>query len=154
MPDIANLENLPNCKSLNIVQTYLLSKPNEETRVRQRGKNGSYIYTLTTKKTISETERYEFERRISQRDYLEFLNHADTTLHQIRKNRYCLVENNKYFEIDIYPFAKNTAICEVELLDENEKFTIPNYIKVIKEVTNDKSFSNYNLSKKIPIEMN
>ena len=154
MPNIEMLEKLSNCESLNIVQTYLLSKPNEETRVRQRGKNGSYIYTLTTKKTLSDNERFEFERRITQREYLEFLNHADTTLHQIRKTRFCLVENNKYFEIDIYPFAKNTAICEVELLDKNEEFIIPSYIQVVKEVTNDKNFSNYSLSKNIPVEMN
>ena len=127
MPDIEKLKNLPNCESLNIIQTYLLSNPNEETRVRQRGKNGSYIYTLTTKKTINNTERYEFERRITQREYLEFLNLANTDLHQIRKTRYCLVENNKYFEIDIYPFAKNTAICEIELLNANEEFVMPNY---------------------------
>jgi len=153
MPNIEMLEKLSNCESLNIIQTYLLSKPNEETRVRQRGKNGSYIYTLTTKKMLSDNERFEFERRITQREYLEFLNHADTTLHQIRKTRFCLVENNKYFEIDIYPFAKNTAICEVELLDKNEEFTIPNYINVIKEVTQDKRFSNYSLSKQKPHEM-
>ena len=154
MPDIEQLKSMPNCESLNIVQTYLLSKPNEETRVRQRGKNGSYIYTLTTKKIVSDSERFEFERRISEREYLEFLNHADTNLHQIRKTRYCLVENNKYFEIDVYPFAKNTAICEIELLDKNENFTIPNYIQVIKEVTNDKKFSNYAFAKNIPHEMN
>jgi len=154
MPNIEQLKKMPNCESLNIIQTYLISKPNEETRVRQRGKNGSYIYTLTTKKTINESERFEFERRITEREYLEFLNTADTNLHQIRKTRYCLVENNKYFEIDVYPFAKNTAICEIELLDKHEEFEIPNYINIIKEVTNDKSFSNYAFAKYIPNEMN
>lgn len=154
IPNIQQLLNLPNCKSLDIVQTYLHSNANEEKRIRQRGKNGSYIYTLTTKKHISNSERFEFEQRISEREYLEFLNHADTSVHQIRKTRYCLVENNKYFEIDIYPFAKNTAICEIELLDKNEPFTIPNYIEVIKEVTDDKRFSNYAFAKSIPEEMN
>ena len=154
MPDVKMLESLPNCKSLDIIQTYLLSSDGEETRVRQRGKNGSYIYTLTTKKHISNTELFEHERKITSAEYLELLNHADTSLHQIRKTRYCLVENNKYFEIDVYPFAKNTAICEIELLDKNETFEVPSYIKIIKEVTDNKAFSNYSLSKKIPEEMN
>ena len=75
-------------------------------------------------------------------------------MHQIRKTRYCLAENNKYFEIDVYPFANNTAICEIELLDKNEEFTLPKYIDVIKEVTCNKAFSNYSFAKSIPQEMN
>ena len=64
------------------------------------------------------------------------------------------MENNKYFEIDVYPFANNTAICEVELLDKNETIGFPKFIEVIKEVTNDKNFSNYSFAKNIPYEMN
>ena len=82
-------------------------------------------------------------------EYLKLLMEADTNKKQIRKTRYCIMHNNKYYEIDIYPFAKNTAICEIELNDENEKFELPEFIKIIKEVTNDKAFSNYNLSKSI-----
>ncbi len=153
MPDINLLESLPNCESLDIIQTYLQSNNNEETRVRQRGKKGNYIYTVTTKRYISDGERFEFERKITEREYVELLTNADTTMHQIRKTRYCLVENNKYFEIDIYPFAKQTAICEIELLNKNETFEMPSFIKIIKEVTNDKRFSNYAFAKQIPSEM-
>ena len=64
------------------------------------------------------------------------------------------MHNNKYFEIDVYPFAKNKAICEIELLTEDEKFEFPSFIKVIKEVTDDKTFSNYSFAKSIPEEMN
>ena len=63
------------------------------------------------------------------------------------------MHNNKYFEVDIYPFSTTTAICEIELCEENEQFEIPSFIKVIKEVTNDKRFSNYAFSKQIPEEM-
>jgi len=152
-PNINLLENLPNCTKVDIIQTYLISDSNEEKRVRQRGSNGSYIYTLTTKKHITNTKRIEIEKRITQREYLTLLNHADTNLHQIRKTRYCLMHNNKYFEIDTYPFAPNTAICEIELADENDKFEMPEFIKVIKEVTNNKEFSNYYFAKNIPNEM-
>jgi len=121
--------------------------------VRQRGLDGSYIYTLTTKTHISDIKRIETEERITQREYLTLLNDADTNVHQIKKSRYCIMHNNKYFEVDIYPFSKNTAICEIELADENDQFDMPEFIKVIKEVTNDKRFSNYAFSKQIPEEM-
>lgn len=153
MPDIKQLENIPNCTKLEIVQTYLTTNTNEETRIRQRGNNGNYIYTLTTKKPLANGERFEYERRISEREYLANLNNADTSIHQIKKTRYCLVDNNKYFEIDVYPFAKQTAICEIELLDKNEPFKLPKFIKVIKEVTSFKSFSNHAFAKEIPTEM-
>jgi len=152
-PNLEVLENLENCSKVDIIQTYLVSESNEEKRVRQRGLDGSYIYTLTTKTHISDIKRIETEERITQREYLTLLNDADTNVHQIKKSRYCIMHNNKYFEVDIYPFSKNTAICEIELADENDQFDMPEFIKVIKEVTNDKRFSNYAFSKQIPEEM-
>jgi CYTH domain-containing protein/thymidylate kinase len=151
-PDIEFLENLPNCQRVDIVQTYLISPPNEETRIRQRGKEGSYIYTLTTKKHITDVVREETEKRITEREYLSLLNKADTKLHQIQKSRFCIMANDKYYEIDVYPFFENTAICEIELNDINEVYSFPDFIKIIKEVTHDKRFSNYSLAKNIPSE--
>ena len=152
-PDVEILTSIPNCSRVDIIQTYLISDQNEEKRVRQRGLDGSYIYTLTTKTHISDIKRIETEERITQREYLTLLNDADTNVHQIRKTRYCIMHNNKYFEIDIYPFSQNTAICEIELASEDETFEMPKYVKVIKEVTDDKRFSNYAFSKQIPEEM-
>lgn len=152
-PNLESLDKMKNCSKVDIIQTYLTSEQNEEKRVRQRGKDGSYIYTVTTKTHISDTKRIETEKRISQREYLTLLNDANTNLHQIRKTRYCLMHNHKYYEIDTYPFAKNTAICEIELADETETFKMPEFIKVIKEVTDDNRFSNYAFSTHIPEEM-
>ena len=152
-PDLEILNSLPNCNKVDIIQTYLQTD-GDETRIRQRGSNGNYIYTITTKKTISKSKRIENERRITEREYLTYLTTADTSMHQIKKTRYCLMHDNKYFEIDIYPFAKNRAICEIELLSEDESFDFPPFIKVVKEVTEDKSFSNYSFAKTIPDEMN
>lgn len=146
-PNLKELENNPNCRHVEILQTYLKSPENEETRVRQRGLNGEYTYTLTTKKKVSEMKRIEKEKRIMEAEYLNFLMNADPSRKQIRKDRYCLVNKNQYFEIDIYPEWKDFAILEIELNDENEKIDFPENIKIIKEVTNDPDFSNYSLAK-------
>ena len=58
----------------------------------------------------------------------------------IRKNRYCLSFENQYFEIDVYPFWNDKAIMEIELCEENQKISIPNFIKVIKDVTDDDEY--------------
>ncbi len=146
-PDTEFLSQLRNCKRVQIVQTYLVSDGDNEVRVRQRGEEGSYIYTLTQKKRLTPMKRVEIEQRITEKQYLNYLNNADTNLRQIRKDRYCLVENGKYFEIDIYPFAIKTAIMEVELSNENEEVVLPEFIEVIKEVTDDEKYSNFSLAK-------
>jgi CYTH domain-containing protein len=144
-PSISWLEK--NCKKSEIIQTYLKSNDNEEVRVRQRGDNGNYIYTETIKKNINDIKRIEIEKRLSKDEYLELLMNADTTKHPIRKTRYCLIYQNQYFEIDIYPFWNDKAIVEIELNNENQEFEIPKQLEVIKEVTNDKKYKNSELAK-------
>jgi len=142
-PNVKQLEKMKNCQKIDIIQTYLLSNNNNEIRIRQRGQNGNFTYYKTTKQNISKLKRLETEKRISKDEYLNLLLNADTSKKQIIKTRYCLMANNQYFEIDIYPFWKDFAIMEIELRHENEKIHFPKQIKVIKEVTGDERYSNY-----------
>ena len=146
-PDIDWLENSPNCKKIEIIQTYLKSGENEEVRVRQRGMNGNYIYFKTIKRKVDDLKRIEIEKRLSKDEYLTLLMEADTEKRQIRKNRYCLMDNNQYFEIDVYPFWNDKAILEIELSDENTGIVFPERIRIIKEVTDDENFKNASLAK-------
>lgn len=146
-PDIATLEKRADCQKVEIIQTYLKATEDEEIRVRQRGANGSYIYFKTIKKKVTDTIRVEVEERLSQAEYLRLLMDADTSMHQIRKTRYCLTYKSQYFEIDIYPFWKDRAIVEIELLSEQEQIQIPKFIKIIKEVTDDNSYKNVSLAR-------
>ena len=146
-PNLEKLEKMPNCSRVEIVQTYLKSDGITEARVRQRGQNGHFTYTKTIKTKLTDSKRIEVESRISEKDYLNELLEADYSVGQIRKTRYCLTHKDKYFEIDIFPFWKDKAIMEIELKSENEKFEIPKFIKVIKEVTDDKNYYNFNLAK-------
>ena len=145
-PDIAKLEADKNCGKVEIIQTYLKSNDDKEIRVRQRGNNGSYSYTKTIKQPINGLKRLETEKRLTQAEYINLLMDADTTKHQIRKTRYCLVYNNQYFEIDIYPFWNDVAIMEIELNNESQTIEFPPQIKIIKEVTDDIEYKNSNLA--------
>ncbi|WP_329803504.1 AAA family ATPase [Holdemanella biformis] len=146
-PDIEMLESIPNCEKVEIIQTYLNSSEGEERRIRQRGSKGNYIYFETCKIAISGLKRIEIERRLSKDEYLEKLMDADPSKRPIRKNRYCLMDGNQYFEIDVYPFWKDRAIMEIELSDPNEKIRFPKIIKVLKEVTQDIQYKNSSLAK-------
>lgn len=145
-PDVKLLEANPNCRRVEIIQTYLRADPNEEIRVRQRGEGGHYTYFKTIKRTLSGVKRVEIESRLSKDEYVALLMDADTSRKQIRKTRYCLMYENRYFEIDVYPFWDDRAIMEIELASEGEQVKFPEYIKIIKEVTDDPSYKNSSLA--------
>lgn len=148
-PDVKMLKNLKNCQKVEILQTYLKCKEDdEEVRIRQRGDGNTFMFTKTSKRTLSGMKRIEIEKRLSMEEYCKEIMNADTSLHQIRKTRYCLTYGKTYFEIDVYPFWKDKAILEVELADEKDEFTFPDFLHVLKEVTNDQNFKNINLARK------
>lgn len=141
-PDVKWLESLPHCRRVEIIQTYLKSGKGEETRVRQRGADGHYVYYRTTKRAISGLRRVETESRLSEKEYLRLLMDADPTKRPIRKDRYCLMHEGQYFEIDVYPFWTDKAILEIELSEEEQEIHIPKEIRVIREVTEDENYKN------------
>ena len=148
-PDLKALEAAYDCRKVDIIQTYLKSNAGEEVRVRQRGEDGHYIYLKTMKKRINGMKRIEIETRITKDEYLSLLMEADITKRPIRKTRYCMMYENQYFEIDIYPFWTDKAIMEIELSNENDEIRFPKQIKVIKEVTDDDSYKNASLAENI-----
>ena len=145
-PDIKWLENNPNVEKIEIIQTYLKSDADDEIRIRQRGINGNYIYFKTIKKKIDNLKRVEIEKRLTEKEYLTLLMDADTNKHQIRKNRYCMMYDNQYFEIDTYPFWKDKAILEIEFSKEDKDNRFPEQIKIIKEVTEEEEYKNISLA--------
>jgi CYTH domain-containing protein/thymidylate kinase len=151
MPNIADISKLISCAKIEIIQTYLCSEnPDEVRRIRQRGSNGDFVYYYTVKKSITPVKRVEVERKITKEEYLSLLMEADTSLRQIKKTRYCFTWNNIYYELDIYPFWNDKAIIEIELTSEKQIVNMPNFIELIKEVTDDNKYSNYSLAKEIP----
>ena len=152
-PNIKELEKLDNCTKVDITQTYLKSVDDTERRIRARGIDGDCLYYLTEKKKISNIKRIELERKLTKDEYLNLLMEENTKLHTIHKTRYCLSENNQYFEIDIYPEWDKQAIMEIELANEDDVIKIPDFIKIIKEVTDDDQYKNYQMAKEMPKQL-
>ena len=144
-------ELLDGSESSQITQTYL-KKDNSgmNSRVRKRVWGDKTEYTHTRKKHISDIRRVEEERLISENEYNELLKSADLRRNTIRKTRYCIDCGAHTFEIDIFPFWDDRAIMEVELSHEDERFTVPQGIEIIREVTDDKRYTNSSLAREIP----
>ena len=134
---------------MEIEQIYLNSKEGESRRIRKRSVDKNTLCYLTYKKQISSTVREEKETLISQGEYDELKKDSAPDCEIIDKKRYCLLENGFYFEIDVFPFMRNTAMLEIELKNENEEFILPEFIEIIEDVTQNSGFTNYNMSKKL-----
>ena len=92
----------------------------------------------------------EDEREISEREYLALLELADPKATSIEKTRYRVPLGTRMLEIDVYPFWSDRAIAEIEVETEQECVTLPDYMKVIAEVTEDVRYKNANLAHSVP----
>ena len=148
MPDLEWIEKNTNVKVAKISQTYLgLKKDGFGERVRKMTINNVTKYYHTSKKSLSNMTRIEIENEISRNKYYEYMSLKSRrgTLH---KTRYIISMNNLKYEIDVYPFWEETAILEIELESENQKYDIPQFIEVIGDVTGNRDYSNSSLVSK------
>ena len=142
-PDLDMLESRPNCQRVEIMQAYLKSEiPGEMIRIRQRGRDGNYVYYKTRKRIIDGMKRVETEERLSHHEYLDLLMQADPDYRPIRKARYCLSENGLCYNIDIYPQWDDQALMEIELYNAGDEVVFPEGIEVIREVSGEEKYTN------------
>ncbi len=142
-PDEKALLSKKGCRKAQLAQAYIEGGG----RVRKIAENGKTTYIKTVKRHISDLVREETEWEIDESEYnLGLLNRVKGTS-VIEKVRYSIPFNGQVLEVDVFPFWSDRAFLEIELKDEAEDYMIPDYIKVIREVTADKRYRNSHLAK-------
>ncbi len=144
-PDISNFEY---SRKAEIEQIYLVNR----SRIRKWSEDGRVTYILTKKEKVTEITRIEHERELSEDEYNNLLTERDPERNTLRKTRYSIPFGDKILEIDLFPFWTDRAFLEIELIAEDEAFSIPNYIEIIKEVSEDPRYRNFALAKEIITE--
>lgn len=147
-PDLEWIVKNTDVKVAKIAQTYLgLKKDGFGERVRKMTIDKVTKYYHTSKKSLSNMTRIEIENEISREKYYEYMSRKGKrgTLDKIR---YIISMNDLKYEIDVYPFWEETAILEIELKDEKQEYTIPDFIEVIGDVTGNRDYSNSSLVNK------
>lgn len=137
-------ETLANFSKSDIVQTYLLP----EGRVRARNYGGKTVYTHTVKTAVTSITRIENERVISFEEYNELLKSADPKRTAVKKSRYLVPFCGNTFELDDFGSDKKHALMEIELQSETDTFILPDFITVVREVTDEKDYRNSTIAKK------
>ena len=143
-PDLDALAANPFCKKVEIEQTYLSGRGE---RVRRRGANGDYLYFHTVKNGARGITSVENERRITKEEYEKYLADAEPGRGTVKKDRYCIVYKGQYFELDVYPIWRDRALLEIELESEDDEVILPDFLDVIREVTSEDDYKNYNIAK-------
>jgi CYTH domain-containing protein len=150
-PDTEYLKSIS--EYTDIEQIYLESENGVSERIRKRGRDGNYLYYHTVKIPVTDMTRIEDEHIITPEEYDKFKKRADKKYNIIYKTRYVIDYEGHALEIDVFPFWKKQAYLEIELAFEDEEFFIPDFIKVIRDVTEDRIYTNRALALKIPREI-
>lgn len=153
-PDIALLKAQPGCEEWDITQIYLNDGPEGQTRrIRRVLTGGREIYFRTFKRRMSTLSAEEDEGEISAEDYARYAMERDMSRTPIVKTRYRVPYAGHVLEFDIYPFWTDRAILEIELEREDEVAEIPDYVRILRDVTGEKVYKNKQLAKKVPMEV-
>ena len=149
-PDIELLKELSKGNFSDISQTYLVGEKGTSERVRARTRDGVTVYTHNTKIKLSAMKRIELEDEVSKEEYEELIKRADPKCRTIEKVRYCVEFDGFEFEIDVFPFWSDKAFMEVEMPSEDTMVNLPDFVKIIREVTDDNRYTNHALAIKLP----
>jgi CYTH domain-containing protein/predicted ATPase len=140
---------LPECIVSEITQTYLVSEPGSEVRLRRRGWQGKYVNVHTAKTPISDTECLQTERQISNNLYNSLLQQADPYRQTIVKVRKSFIWKGQYFELDTFlKPIDGLMILETKGVASDESVKFPPFIRVIEDITGNKKYYNYNIALK------
>lgn len=133
---------------VNISQTYLRASPEAkiERRIRRREQDGGILCVYTEKEDLRKGVRVERERVVSEREYRDLYQERAPFLCDIKKRRYAFAWQHQYFQLDLIDAPMKLAVLEIELTEENDKVTIPPFVKILKEVTEDRHYKNASIA--------
>jgi len=141
-PSLSWLKEQPGARKAELEQTYLISGPDSSRRVRLWREGAELHCYRSVKRALSNRTRIEEEDEISAEEYRLLLEEADPERRPVRKTRWCIPYEGHVLEIDLYPFWSTQAVLECELESEDEAFSLPPELTVLREVTEDRRYLN------------
>lgn len=144
-------------RDFDVEHIYLLNSLQDGSKLRIRKREdqiGNIHFSLTIQHPHKSGQRVETRRNLSRREYETLRAQADPSRYVVRKKRRCFLFKDKYFQLDVYQAPhKGLALLET-YLDYDSSFSphladksqLPDWLE-LKEVTDNKEFSMFELSK-------
>ena len=88
-------------------------------------------------------------------DSKEYQTYKAMWISEISKERFCFLHEWNYFELDCFKynnnFWKDEALLELELIEDIDikDLKIPDFLEIVKDVTSDSNYKNFNMAKSI-----
>lgn len=152
-PDVNALARMEGYSSSEILQIYLPSDGTVTHRVRRRTVGDTVSYTETKKIRIDKLSSTEIEGEISAERFAQLSSSPKDGTRPITKVRHVFFYRGQQFEIDVYPEWQYTAIMETELESRETEVEFPECVRILRDVTGDKRYSNASMSKSFPEEI-
>ena len=130
-----------------IIQHYLTSDNGYERRIRARYIDDDVLYSYSEANYLSTNERIKVDRVLTERQYNDLKRQIDENLNVTDKMRYSFINNGLFYKLDVFDFDKTKGLISIADSNDGKKAALPDYIKVIKDVTGDENYKNYYLAK-------
>lgn len=145
--------HLKRFEEFEVDQTYLATHgANERCRIRRRqqGANVSFQHQLwVTEETPDGAETTLMERTLSAREYFTMLKQADPMRCTVSKTLTCFTWGSTYWELNSFKGASHVAILEVEAESMESLISMPDFVQVEREVTDEKSYDSFMVSEEL-----
>ncbi len=142
IPDISYLDKLGGCSKVKMTLTYLNGSSEQcDIKLLLRDEDGKKFY-----KKIIKGNNKKSTISLNAEEYIDELDNKMIDRNPITKYRYSFIYHSVYYKIDIFE-DKDFSILEVDLLSSHETIHFPSFIEVIKDVSDDPNYKNYNISK-------
>ena len=138
---------MPETIDSHITQTYLVSEPGTEVRLRRRSWNGKTVNVHKTKKQTLGNEFIETERQVTNALYESLLQQADPYRQTIDKQRQSFIWQGMFYVLDTYEGPlRGLVILETKGIADQEDVKFPPFIRVKRDITGSPTYYNYNLA--------
>ncbi len=156
-PDIGILESQPEYKCCELTQMYLylpesFKEERGRCRIRCIKSTDGIKYIKTFKKKVTDMTRVEIESEITEEEFNLLSKYIQEGYSPINKVRHSFKLSGFTYEVDVFPFWDDRAYLEIEVESEDIKPPIPDFIKVVKDVTYDPKYRNSALAQCITTE--
>ncbi|KAK6191634.1 hypothetical protein SNE40_003274 [Patella caerulea] len=150
---ILNGVRFPFLQEFQVVHDYLVTPSRKmQARLRRRGQNDHWTYTHTIRRPEINKQSVELRQPISSKEYEILQAQRDGRHDTIYKTRQCFLWQNHYFQMDIYQDPCPSRCKGLILLEtytaEDKEISLPDFLKIEREVTDENFYSMFSLSLK------
>ena len=142
MPDVEQLMKNKQCRKVHVKQHYIIDETRQEKEkiVLRRENNKNFYYKVVKKNKVKYSNSFTADK------YINKLEDENKKFYHIHKDRYYYIFDSRCIKIDVFPFWKDKAILEVDVLNDRENIKFPKFVHIIEDVTDNEAYKNYYLA--------